>query len=74
MEADRSRRKPGARSIQTYRNVKRPALGLGIKQVRAVGSKVRDEKDEQFSSPELVKEVKDIVKRIGGKTYDCFWL
>ena len=39
---------PGARSIQTYRNVKRLALELGVKQVRVVASKVRDEKDEQF--------------------------
>ena len=87
---------PGARSIQTYRNVKRLALELGVKQVRVVASKVRDEKDEQFilekipqedflgfihyhsdiieadrlgkspydCSPDLVKEVKDIVQRM----------
>ena len=90
---------PGARSIQTYRNVKRLALELGVKQVRVVASKIRDEKDEQFilekipaedflgfihyhpsimeadrlgkslydCSPELVKEVKDIVQRMGGE-------
>lgn len=39
---------PGARSIQTYHNVKRLASGLGVKQVRVVANKVRDEKDEEF--------------------------
>lgn len=39
---------PGARSVQTYRNVKRLAADLGVRQVRVVASKVRDEKDEAF--------------------------
>ena len=39
---------PGARSVQTYRNVKRLAADLGVKQVRVVASKVRDQKDEDF--------------------------
>ena len=39
---------PGARSVQTYRNVKRLASDLGVKRVRVVANKVRDEKDEQF--------------------------
>ena len=39
---------PGARSVQTYRNVKRLASDLGVKQVRVVANKVRDEKDEEF--------------------------
>ena len=39
---------PGARSVQTYRNVKRLAHDLGIKQVRVVANKVRDEADEAF--------------------------
>ncbi len=39
---------PGARSVQTYRNVKRLAQDLGIKQVRVVANKVRDEADEAF--------------------------
>lgn len=39
---------PGARSIQTYENVKRLASELGVKQVRVVANKVRDEKDEAF--------------------------
>ncbi len=39
---------PGARSVQTYRNVKRLANDLGVKQVRVVANKVRDEQDEEF--------------------------
>ena len=32
---------PGARSVQTYKNVKRLAADLGIRQVRVVANKVR---------------------------------
>ena len=39
---------PGARSVQTYRNVKRLAKDLGVKQVRVVANKVRDQQDEAF--------------------------
>ncbi len=39
---------PGARSIQTYKNVKRLAEGLGVKQVGVVANKVRNEADEEF--------------------------
>ena len=39
---------PGARSVQTYRNVKRLASALGVRRVRVVGSKVRDRQDEDF--------------------------
>ena len=39
---------PGARSVQTYRNVKRLASDLGVKKVRVVANKIRDEGDEQF--------------------------
>lgn len=39
---------PGARSIQTYRNVKRLAGELGIRQVRVVANKVRNAEDEAF--------------------------
>ena len=39
---------PGARSVQTYCNVKRLARDLGVKQVRVVANKVRDESDEAF--------------------------
>ena len=39
---------PGSRSVQTYHNVKRLANDLGVKRVRVVANKIRDEKDEQF--------------------------
>ncbi len=39
---------PGARSIQTYQNVKRLAEGLGVKQVGVVANKVRGTEDEEF--------------------------
>ncbi|MBE6916343.1 MAG: carbon monoxide dehydrogenase [Ruminococcaceae bacterium] len=39
---------PGSRSVQTYRNVKRLAADLGIKRVRVVANKIRDERDEAF--------------------------
>ncbi len=39
---------PGARSVQTYRNVKRLASDLGVQKVRVVANKVRDAQDEQF--------------------------
>ena len=39
---------PGSRSVQTYRNVKRLADDLGVKRVRVVANKVRDDRDEAF--------------------------
>ena len=39
---------PGSRSVQTYRNVKRLASDLGVKRVRVVANKIRDERDEAF--------------------------
>ena len=39
---------PGARSVQTYHNVKRLAKDLGVKRVRVVANKVRDAQDEEF--------------------------
>lgn len=39
---------PGARSVQTYKNVKRLAEDLGIRQVRVVANKVRGTEDEEF--------------------------
>ena len=39
---------PGARSVQTYRNVKRLAKDLGVKRVRVVANKIRDDRDEEF--------------------------
>jgi CO dehydrogenase maturation factor len=47
---------PGARSIQTYQNVKRLATELGVKQVRVVANKVRDEKDEAFIREKIPSE------------------
>ena len=39
---------PGSRSVQTYRNVKRLASDLGVKRVRVVANKIRDDGDEEF--------------------------
>ena len=39
---------PGARSVQTYKNVKRLAKDLGITQVKVVANKVRNEEDEEL--------------------------
>ena len=39
---------PGARSVQTYHNVKRLAKDLGITRVRVVANKIRDDGDEEF--------------------------
>ena len=47
---------PGARSIQTYKNVKRLASDLGVKQVRVVANKVRNEEDEAFVKSKIPEE------------------
>ncbi|MDR3303907.1 MAG: carbon monoxide dehydrogenase, partial [Treponema sp.] len=39
---------PGARSIQTYHNVKKLAADLGVKKVNVVANKVRSAEDETF--------------------------
>ena len=39
---------PGARSVQTYKNVKRLALQLGVPRIGVVANKVRNEADEAF--------------------------
>ena len=39
---------PGARSVQTYKNVKRLANDLGVTQVKVVANKVRNTEDEEF--------------------------
>ena len=39
---------PGARSVQTYHNVKRLASDLGVNRVRVVANKIRDTADEDF--------------------------
>lgn len=47
---------PGARSIQTYKNVKRLADDLGVKQVRVVANKVRNQDDEEFIKAKIPPE------------------
>lgn len=47
---------PGARSIQTYKNVKRLASGLGVRKVRVVANKVRNEEDETFIRERIPEE------------------
>ena len=47
---------PGSRSVQTYRNVKRLAADLGVKRVRVVANKIRDEQDEQFIRSQIPEE------------------
>lgn len=47
---------PGARSIQTYKNVKRLAKDLGIRKVRVVANKVRSEEDEAFIRSRIPEE------------------
>lgn len=47
---------PGARSVQTYKNVKRLAEDLGVKQVRVVANKVRNAEDEEFIKSKIPAE------------------
>ena len=47
---------PGARSVQTYRSVKRLANDLGISRVRVVANKVRDPRDEEFVRSSIPQE------------------
>ena len=47
---------PGARSIQTYKNVKRLADDLGVKQVSVVANKVRSAEDEAFIQSRIPAE------------------
>ena len=47
---------PGARSVQTYKNVKRLATHQGIKQVRVVANKVRNAEDEAYILQRIPKE------------------
>ena len=39
---------PGARSVQTYKNVKRLAMQLGVKKVGVVANKIRNSEDEEY--------------------------
>ena len=47
---------PGARSVQTYKNVKRLASDLGVNRVRVVANKIRDSKDEDFIRQQIPDE------------------
>jgi CO dehydrogenase maturation factor len=47
---------PGARSVQTYKNVKRLANELGIERVSVVANKVRNEADEEFIKDHIPAE------------------
>lgn len=47
---------PGARSIQTYKNVKRLATQLGIRHVRVVANKVRNAEDEAYIKERIPEE------------------
>ena len=47
---------PGARSIQTYKDVKRLAQDLGITEVNVVANKIRNEEDKQFIKDNIPKE------------------
>ena len=47
---------PGSRSVQTYKNVKRLAKDLGVKEVHVVANKIRDEKDEEFVKTHIPAE------------------
>lgn len=47
---------PGARSVQTYKNVKRLAKDLGVTQVKVVANKVRNPEDEEFIRSRIPEE------------------
>ena len=47
---------PGARSIQTYQQIKKLAGDLGIRKVSVVANKVRDTQDEEFLMREIPAE------------------
>ena len=47
---------PGARSVQTYHQIKKLAGDLGIRKVSVVGNKVRDAQDEEFLRREIPEE------------------
>ena len=71
---------PGARSIQTYKNVKRLAMDLGVQKVGVVANKARDEEDENFIRSKIPEEDllgfihynADVIKadRLGESPYD----
>ena len=56
MEAGLEHLGRGARSVQTYKNVKRLAKDLGVSQVKVVANKVRNEDDENFIRERIPQE------------------
>ena len=71
---------PGARSVQTYKNIKRLALELGVKKVQVVANKISCAEDEDFVLAKIPPEDflgfihydEDIIKadRAGGSPFD----
>ena len=47
---------PGARSVQTYKNVKRLAEELGVKEVKVIANKIRNERRLIFSVNEVLND------------------
>lgn len=47
---------PGARSVQTYENVKRLAHDIGVDRVYVVANKIRDDEDRAFVESRIPKE------------------
>ena len=47
---------PGARSVQTYKNVKRLAMQLGVKKVGVVANKIRNTEDEDYIESKIPED------------------
>ena len=47
---------PGTRSVQTYKNVKRLAEELGVKEVKVIANKIRNDEDEKFVRSRIPKQ------------------
>ena len=56
IESKVSSSNPRARSVQTYKNVKRLAKDLGVSQVKVVANKVRNPEDEEFIRSKIPAE------------------
>lgn len=48
---------PGARSIQTYEKIKQLATDLGVKKVRVVANKVRNQEDEDYIKAHITDDL-----------------
>ncbi|NLB29492.1 MAG: AAA family ATPase [Clostridiales bacterium] len=62
---------PGARSVQTYKNVRRLAEDLGVKKTRVVANKVRSHEDEEFLRKSIPPEDFLGVIRYSAKVVDA---